>query len=621
MISKYLSEMWAALAPALGDHLWQSTLFAVAAGLLTLVLRKNHARVRYGLWLAASIKFLIPFSFLVGIGSHMAWIPSFPGTKAGLYFALNEVSQPFTQPSLQARSAVLPSTVAPSLSHALPALLAILWICGFAAVFSIWYVRWRRISVATREAVPLHEGREVEALRRMERIGGMGRRIEMLLSATSLEPGVFGIARPVLVWPVGISEHLEDEHLEAILTHEVWHVRRRDNLAAAIHMVVEAVFWFHPLVWWLGTRLVEERERACDERVLEAGSERQVYAESILKTCEFCVGSPLTCMSGVTGADLKKRIVHIMTQPVIPELDSKKKILLGAAAVVAMAAPIVFGLVNAGPRRTVWQTENTAANVPAYEVASIKPEKSGDNMFRAIDTPDGFTATTTLQMLIRLAYGVQDFQISAAPNWVNSDKYKVEAKMDKGTVDELRKLGEDQQEPARQRMLQALLLERFNLTLHRETKELPVYSLVIAKNGPKLDGAKPGDADSDDFKGPDGRPMKGGHFIRMGMGQLTGHDLGMAEMVHVLSQQLGRTVVDNTGLKGNYNWTLKWTPDQSAPMFKGPEGREGTDNTASADSGPSIFTAIQQQLGLKLESKKGPVEILVIDHVEKPSEN
>ena len=98
-----------------------------------------------------------------------------------------------------------------------------------------------------------------------------------------------------------------------------------------------------------------------------------------------------------------------------------------------------------------------------------------------------------------------------------------------------------------------VLEERFNLTLHRETKELRVYSLVIAKNDPKLDEAKPGDTDSNDFKGPDGRPIKGEHFIRMGMGQLTGYDLGMAEMVRVLSQQLGRTVVDNAGLKGNYN--------------------------------------------------------------------
>ena len=153
----------------------------------------------------------------------------------------------------------------------------------------------------------LAEGREVEALRRMERIAGVRQRIEIRLSRASIEPGIFGMVRPVLMWPEGISRHLDDAQLDAILTHEVQHVHRHDNLAAAIHMVVEAIFWFHPLLWWLGARLVEERERACDEDVLELGSERQVYAEGILKVCEFCLASPLACMSGVAGGNLEEK--------------------------------------------------------------------------------------------------------------------------------------------------------------------------------------------------------------------------------------------------------------------------------------------------------------------------
>src|SRR5204863_9110273 len=192
---------------------------------------------------------------------------------------------------------------------------------------------------------PLQEGREVQTLRRLERTGGMRKATEMLLSRTCLEPGVFGITRPVLLWPEGISERLEDAHLEAILAHELWHVRRRDNLVGAIHIVVEAIFWFHPLVWWLGARLIEERERACDEEVLEMGSERQVYAESILKTCEFCVEAPLACVSGVTGADLKRRIVRIMSERVAERLGFGKKLLLLTICSTAVAAPVVLGLV------------------------------------------------------------------------------------------------------------------------------------------------------------------------------------------------------------------------------------------------------------------------------------
>jgi TonB family protein len=166
-------------------------------------------------------------------------------------------------------------------------------------------------------------------------------------SQTSLEPGIFGIIRPLLLWPAGISECLQDAHLEAILAHEAQHVRRRDNLAAALHMVVEAIFWFHPLAWWLGARLVEERERACDEAVLLLGNPPEVYAESILKTCEFCVASPLACVSGVTGADLKQRIVRIVTQGSVDKLGFLKKLLLVAIGTGAVTAPIVAGLIKA----------------------------------------------------------------------------------------------------------------------------------------------------------------------------------------------------------------------------------------------------------------------------------
>jgi bla regulator protein BlaR1 len=626
MILKYLSVMWAAIAPGLGNHVWQSTLFACTAGLLTLILRKNHARARYWFWLAASVKFLIPFSLLIGIGSHLAWSRGSAGTNGGLYFAMEEVGQPFTQPTMSMVSRATPTTAFSSLIHLLPALLAV-WLCGFVVVVFVWYVRWRRISAAIRGAAPLREGREVEALRRLENMAGMPKRIEMSLSRASLEPGIFGIARPVLVWPHGISERLEDAHLDAILAHELWYVRRRDNLAAAIHMLVEAIFWFHPLVWWLGARLVEERERACDEEVLESGSDRRVYAESILKICEFCVGSPLACVSGVTGADLKKRIVRIMTERAARRLDFGRKLLLGAAGLMAVAVPIAFGLVHATQSRAASQGQNTAAITPVFEVASIKPGKSvGDVVNEGyLHTPDGLTATNvTLQTLIQDAYGVEAHQISGAPNWLNSERYDIEAKVGKSAADELRKLSPEQRDLENRRMLQALLADRFRLTLRRETKEMPMYSLVIAKNGPKLQEAKPGDTYPNGFKGPDGRSGAGMMQVQLGGGHLTAQGVAVSSLVDYLSGQLGRTVLDKTGRTGKYDFTLQWTPDQSqAPTLKGTQGgQQGTDSTPSPQSSrPSVVTAIQEQLGLKLEFQTDTVELLVIDHVEKPSEN
>jgi uncharacterized protein (TIGR03435 family) len=522
-------------------------------------------------------------------------------------------------------------TVLRNLSQLLPAILAGVWLCGFVVVVFAWCVRWQRISVAIREAVPLTEGREVEALRQLERRGGMRRAIPILVSRASLEPGVFGIARPALIWPNGISGRLDDAQLEAVLAHEVWHVRHRDNLAAAVHMLVEAIFWFYPLVWWLGAKLVEERERACDQEVLRLGSARQVYAESILKTCEFCLESPLSCVSGITGADLKKRMVLIMTERVAEKLGFNRKLLLGAAGLMAIALPVIFGLLHATQSLAESQAQSGGGKAPVYEVASIKPNKSGDNKTRMGYSPDGFSATeSNLQMLLMEAYGVNPHQISGAPDWLNSERYDIEARTDSSTADELRKLNGDERRAERQRMLQALLADRFKLTVHRETKELPVYVLVVAKGGPKFHEAKPGDTYPNGMKLPDGRGGAGLMF--MGSGELTAQGLPLAPLVRELSLQLGRTVIDKTGLTGNYDFSLKWTSDATVGAFGerlapratgGTEGSQpGTGGTSEPESsGPSIFTAMQDQLGLKLQSEKGPVETLVIDHVEKPSAN
>jgi beta-lactamase regulating signal transducer with metallopeptidase domain len=130
---------------------------------------------------------------------------------------------------------------------------------GFVAILSVWFVRWQRISMSIRNAVPLRDGREWETLRRLERSTGIHKPIALFSSPHSLEPGIFGIVRPVLIWHERISSRLDATHLPSIMAHEICHIQRRDNLAASIHMLVEAIFWFHPLVWWMGTRLVDER--------------------------------------------------------------------------------------------------------------------------------------------------------------------------------------------------------------------------------------------------------------------------------------------------------------------------------------------------------------------------
>jgi uncharacterized protein (TIGR03435 family) len=260
-----------------------------------------------------------------------------------------------------------------------------------------------------------------------------------------------------------------------------------------------------------------------------------------------------------------------------------------------------------------------------YEVVSIKPVAPGQDPsgFGASYSPEGLDAKgVRMWWLLQSAYGVQRQEVSQAPKWFDSDRFIVEAKVGDTTANEIQKLNPSQLNLARQHMLQALLADRFKLALHRETKDLPAYFLVIAKNGPKLQEAKP------DYIGPNDMPDLAGNraidrvFITKG-GQFTGQAVSMKTLVDELSREVGRPVLDQTGLTGKYDFTFKFARDDL--RLQASQGGAASDQTALAVSdpsgGPTLFTALQQYLGLKLESGKGPVEIIVIDHVERPSAN
>jgi uncharacterized protein (TIGR03435 family) len=253
---------------------------------------------------------------------------------------------------------------------------------------------------------------------------------------------------------------------------------------------------------------------------------------------------------------------------------------------------------------------------PAFEVASIKLNKSGDRrmMFPA---PRGgrFTASNvTVQLLITLAYRVKDFQLSGGPAWLNTEHYDIEAKAEGNpSIDTLGP------------MLQTLLEDRLELKFHRETKDLPVYALVVAKAG-KLHAAEGECGPMPTGPPPPLEPGKlptafcGGFF--MFPGHLSGQKVAIMQLLDPLSRFTGRIVLDKTNLTGKYDINLEYTPEQG--QFQAPPGGAppGMPSLPPVDpNGPSLFTALQEQLGLKLESQKGPVEMMVIDHIERPSEN
>lgn len=687
----------------IANHLWQSTLFAGVAALLTLLLRNNRAHARYWLWLAASAKFLVPFSLLMLagglVGRHAVVMPG----PSRVPIIVEQVNEPFFVAQFSPEPVAMPQASKPAIP-VVPMLVA-LWAIGCGVFVFSWGVRWRRMQVVVRAGspVPLEIG------------------VPVLSSPSILEPGVFGIFRPVLLLPAGIGDRLAPAELQAILAHELCHVRRRDNLLAVMHMIVEAVFWFHPLVWWLGTRLIDERERACDEEVLHRGNQAEAYAEGILKVCELYLQSPLECASGVTGSNLKKRIETIMANRPRLNLNLSKKAGLVLAGLVAIAIPVILGIthatelraqiqsaakqeisgtwqgkvavpqapnrevrlvlritkadagalkallylidqdptplsatsitlkgstlqvsieplqsvfegtltgdgnaingkwtqgINAVPLNLVRATEQTAWAIPEpppppvrmpakakpeLVVSTIKPARPGAPRggygFRGQDV----TATNeTVNWMIKLAYNVHANQISGGPSWLDSERYDVEGKPDTPG------------QPSRDQMkllFQQLLVERFQLRFHIEKRELAVYALEVLKTGPKITVSN---GDPNDFPGI-------GFGREPGVISLVGRNTGLNGVANGLqSNILDRPLVDRTGLTGRYDFTLRWTPD---PTQWANFGVPATANPGDLDPPPDIFTAFQQQLGLKLQPTRALVDVMVIDRVEKPSPN
>src|SRR3569833_1959085 len=351
------------------NHLRQSTAVALLAWLHTLALRNNSARIRYAVWLLASIKFLLPFEILTYLGS--CWAQPVTSNGAQLYMIVEE----FTRPLRQAPTAISVVDSSPSSPDSLSLVWAFacaVWIGGFVVLLVRWTSGWSNALRMTKTAEEITAGREFDALLHATSNAGVHSQIRLLLSSAEVEPGVFGIVRPVLLWPAELSERLDDDQIQAIMVHEIEHVRRRDNLTSAIHAFVEAIFWFHPLVRWMSVRLSDERERACDERVMQQNAPPEAYAESILTVCAFCMEPAAPCVSGVSGADLKQRVLRIMTQRSGTALSIGRKWLLFTAGLLLVAGPIGFGVLHGqAPAITGDETKGHAAtaDLPKYEVA------------------------------------------------------------------------------------------------------------------------------------------------------------------------------------------------------------------------------------------------------------
>jgi bla regulator protein BlaR1 len=517
-------------------------LLAFVAALLTLAFGKNRAQVRYCLWLSASIKFLLPFVLLMNLGNSL-W-SALAARKIAAELAppavsltAQQIAQPFTKSLSFVPSAPLTHTA----DWILIAILGV-WICGFLGVVLVRFGGWLLIRGAICASTPI----DIQAAAEVRSSPGL------------LEPGVVGVLRPVLLLPEDLLKRLSTSQLEAVLAHEISHVRRRDNLTAAIHMVVEAVFWFHPFVWWIGARLVEERERACDEAVLILGGEPRDYADAIVSVCKLYVESPLTCVSGISGADLKKRIVRIMACHVGLSMNPGRKLLLGVAGLLAVAVPVVvgWGQVQAGVITLIHPEDGVRR---AFEVATIKPSPGATSGIQIMLSPAHFSSTDmSVNDMIRFAYGIKtDDQLVGAPNWAKTEHFDIQAKASEADIAAFDKLGFEAKMAMPGLLLQSLLEDRFQLKAKVETRDLPAYALVIASGGIKMKRVQ-----ADPLPPAGVNPAPEAHLPRLawtGPNELTASAWPIAQFAEQLSHFPdvgGRPVVDETGLKGNYDFVL-----------------------------------------------------------------
>jgi bla regulator protein BlaR1 len=436
-------------------------------------------------------------------------------------------------------------------------------------VYRRWH-QWRQLRAAKREAVPLA-------------IEGP---VRVLSSTARLEPGIFGVFRPVLLLPEGIQKRLTPDQFRAILAHEFCHVRRRDNFWAAAHMLVETLFWFHPLVWWIGARLVDERERACDEDVIALGSEPSIYASGILGVCRWYLESPLPCAPGVTGADLQKRIRAILENVAVARMTVGQKALLVIAAACALAGPIAIGVAQTQSRPPL-----------RFEVAVIKKQKRETQKGLMEMLPGGGLQMggVTVKQLIAMGYDVREEQVLGGPKWLDQESYSLLAKAEKADAAADPSSTSGPGTPAFNRLqerLRTLLAERCRLAVRVDSKPSPGYELVLAKGGTKLV--------------PTTNPLAPGTM--RSRGAINGRSGTMKMLATVLTHYVGSPVIDKTGLTGSYDYKLEYADDTAGP-------------DAAVAEGASIFTAIQEQLGLKLERARVSIDTVVVERVEKPSEN
>jgi uncharacterized protein (TIGR03435 family) len=574
------------------NHLWQST----AVGLLAWVtcatiLRANSARLRFAVWMTASLKFLVPLALLVDVGQWLGPGTPLAPSAAQRVFDLVETGRPVMAPVPFMAPAAGPQAADPWWISAATVLL-IMWAIGAAVVAGRWLLQWRAVRCLTREAQPAGSFRGVPLLQSTE------------MRARHVEPGVVGFRRQSILLPNGLDRELAPEHLEAVLVHEWEHVKRHDNVWAALHAAVQATFWFHPLVWMIGRRLTDEREIACDEGALRVVTPEH-YAAGILQICKLYWRASQQQTAGIAGADLRSRIAWILGHTERRPAAWWQRSVLGAAAIVLLVAPPCIGWLTAqavSPQDNSFVGLATSAD-RQFEVATIKENNSGSDAWNLGPPARGNITIRNLALasIVAQSFRTDRTMVIGEPAWIGSTRYDIVAKGPDATATN----------PQVWEMMRRLLLDRFHLQYHVEQRQTPIFALRVVSGGSKLtagengrcaEAIKAGAACGDVRMQPLGAEMS---------------NMPIGALISAIGRRAGRPIVDRTNLTGRYDARVFWVP-------AGMTLDQLDLSDVPAEYRPpdlSLRDALEQTLGLKLESDRAPLPFLVIDSISRPDPN
>jgi uncharacterized protein (TIGR03435 family) len=523
-----------------------------------------------------------------------------------------------------------------------------IWFAGIVTLSIQMAGGWVRAQRLRAQATQVVNGiwtRRLEALaRRLE----ISRPVRLYMSARAEVPAVVGWLRPCLLLPLSAITGLDPDQWTAVLAHELAHIRRHDYLVNLLQTAVETILFYHPAVWWVSRRIRQEREHCCDDLAVTACGSVQIYAGALARLEELR-GVNVEPAVAATGGDLLARVRRLTAlerknHPRPAPIAAMLAAVLPVVLVMAMAfAPGIRGASSATGAGQETPQAAAPASALKFDVASVKackeePERGNQRRREFIVTPGRANVDCiTLERMIYFAYagiGSMDHpllnshpgdpsHVRGGAGWVRSEKFSITATAE----------GITSREVMMGPMLRALLEERFQLKTHRETEEVAMYALTIAKGGMKIRPIEPGGCTTPDrdlsleqiMKLDRGNTPICGNFTATGDGVNRNWSLGGTTLGHfansILSGVLDRYVIDQTGLTSRFNIRLHFALDQSIRpnVFGG--GRPVDPPPADVEKAPAIFQALEQQLGLKLEKTKGRREFLVIDRVQRPSDN